>query len=1362
MHCEASGFGWEIAVESGPTAGQRWWLQPGECLTIGRALIDDTTVSAAHLAVGETWSDQPGGQVPSIRNLSGTNPASIDGQPLPTDPTAIITSATLFATPVCRIRLGSTMIRLTAIDQSTRNLLNHARNTVGSTTVNRPPATDPRRAVVPISVPPVSTTRPAIKLNFVTLLIPIVMGAVLAILINPMLAIMAASSPIMMLGTWLEDKRRARRDKALGHHTTTELLDRFEQQIHRNIDTFTDELLSRNPSPADLDHIATAGGLRLWERRLDHVDVGVLVVGLGEVPAPHQLDAPVGGPAHAIAEEILAHHQSLHEAPVTVSLAPGRIVGVVGSAHDTVALIRSLVTQACVLHGPADLRIAVCTNDPKTSSWDWSASLPHAGIDCEPLMSNSLATIRSIADDLERTSTWTILVVDDMHALQHPCFKSWLADFPAWLTLLIVAERINQVPQRAESVICCEKTTSEIARYGSRRESPAQKFITTGISLAQAERIANTLSSYEDGALGDDSMALPDKLRLSSLLPTHDLSQVWGRNPHKLVATIGVAGSDPVTIDLVADGPHALIAGTTGSGKSEFLRTLVCALSASHGPEEVNFVLIDYKGGAAFAGLDQLPHTVGFVTDLDAGLGARALTCLEAELQYRERLLHAAGVDDIIRYTPEKCVTNGANKGRTGEVLPRLVVIIDEFATMIKELPDFVSALIGIAQRGRSLGVHLVLATQRPAGAVNDSIRANTNLRLSLRVQAVADSVDVLGSPKAATLDRRFPGRAVLRLGPDEFVSIQTASCTLPQQVDHQTTALKRTFRAPASALPIGQTSLTAPSIPGIPASDDLSRIVAEARKLSEELGLAPGRRPWPEPLPVAISFEAEDPIFGIVDRPMAQRVEPLIAFDATTNVLLIGAGGSGHTKSLATIATCLAATHAPSMLHLYLVDHGPAATEPLAQLPHVGARITAAEPDRLDRLARILSDTIENRRAMTDQLSQEPQIVVCIDDWASMRSAIDDLTGTSLDRWHRIFADGPALGIFSIITIDRAQAMSSSATAAFGKRFAFQLNDPLDDAILGIPRSAPLRRNPGRALDLGDLSEVQFGLISDATISVQAVIKKWAHVAVGFGASIVSIASLPEFVSAQTIIPGGIQNDGYDDGSLCVSLGIGDANLSPIGWKLLPGEHGLVTGPSASGKTNALAVVAGACHTAQPSIEISVVCGRRKTLIETMGAAGIPHHPHDDLASLIQSIDERHAERFDMGHGSVNNLVLIDDADLIDDATGAFAKFIAARPAGVWIVASGRADTLRSSYGHWTVPLRRSRKGLCLRPHLELDGELWATTLPRRAVRGGTRSMPVGRGFLIDDGHTELLQVGCFSPIESGSDWSITRRMAS
>ena len=220
-------------------------------------------------------------------------------------------------------------------------------------------------------------------------------------------------------------------------------------------------------------------------------------------------------------------------------------------------------------------------------------------------------------------------------------------------------------------------------------------------------------------------------------------------------------------IDLSRDGPHALIAGTTGAGKSELLQTLIASLACANRPDAMTFVLVDYKGGSAFKDCVRLPHVTGMVTDLDAHLTQRALASLSAELTRRERILAAAGVKDIEEYTER------AGREPRRPPLPRLVIVIDEFASLARDLPDFVTGLVGIAQRGRSLGIHLILATQRPSGVVSADIRANTNLRIALRMTDAAESADVIDAPDAAHIARAVPGRGYVRLGHASLVPFQ-------------------------------------------------------------------------------------------------------------------------------------------------------------------------------------------------------------------------------------------------------------------------------------------------------------------------------------------------------------------------------------------------------------------------------------------------------------------------------------------------------------------------------------------------------------------------------------------------------------
>ncbi len=1353
---------WTVEVAHGPDAGRHWVLPVGRALTIGRADIADPTISTQHLVVGEQWQDTEAGTGPLVRNLSQTNPATWLAAP-GSIPVQLPHQGTWASPTPTRVCIGASVVLLTPVAHGTVSA-ETARRSSGSTKqvrVDRPPLIAPAPVWQPVDVPTVAAARQVPRLSIAGLVLPVVTGAVLALLINPMLAVMAAMSPVLMLGSWLEERRRVRRDRAKGLRSTAEQLAFFEQSLLQTIDTCTDDLFSRNPSNAELCRFADVADFRLWERRLDHPDAGLVTIGLGTLAAPHRLNRVAGTQCHSIAEATADRLRFIDQVPVVVSLSPERIVGVIGDRAEAAALVRSMVAQLSVMHGPADLRLAFIADPAATHDWEWAATLPHTSTGCDPLMSCGPDTIRSVLEDLERSPMWTVLTVDASSLRDHPSLRCMVGALPKWLTVVVIAERIDQIPQRATATIIVRDALAELMQNPpTAHHAPGTPVVVSGLGVARARRIAEALSTCQDGALLDDGSALAPLVRLGDLLGASSrderentwaahLQSSWDPARHvrmnRLVATIGLAGTDPVTVDLVSDGPHALIAGTTGSGKSELLRTLVCSLAAGYSPQQLTFVLIDYKGGAAFTGLDALPHTVGFVTDLDDGLGSRALTCLEAELRHRELMLSSAGCDDITTYP---------HAAPDVPAMPRLVVMIDEFATMLAELPDFISALIGIAQRGRSLGVHLILATQRPAGAVNDSIRANTNLRMCLRVQTAADSSDVIGSPRAAMLDRRFPGRAVLRTGPDEFIAMQTASCTVRQAVRPVSPRLGcPDFSAPSpagfrrSVVVEGETDKQTEATPT--GSNDLEVVVKAAQSMAAQMGIAPPRRPWPEPLPDNLSLLAPgSPAIqlGLIDLPELQRTDGLSSATFRANTVLFGAAGSGVSTALAAVAAALMQECDPNTMHLYLVDHGAGVFAGLESSPHVGARITATEPERLDRLTRVLGTLIETRRADRESRPdvQHPQVIVFVDDWGALRSASDDILGTAQERWFRIFADGPSVGITAVISADRAQALPGSALAAFAHRFAFRLNDPLDDAMLGISRSAPPRSVSGRAIDLGSGAAVQF-----ATCDLHPAIRTENSDPVKQRLAPARIELLPSSLSAQTVWERAADQSGpvarqASPEHLSLPIGIGDTDLALVGWRLQQGEHLLITGPGRAGKSNMLSLVAAAARAERPHIQIVALGSSRSPIGANLTDLGIDHTLAYDLAEAVTyRYADLDATDASCAVGPRPFLLLVDDAELIDDQTGEMAKFIAGRGQNVWIVATGRADSLRNAYGHWTVPLRRSRKGLALRPHVEMDGELWATPLPRNHVRGGGRVMPVGRGYLLDDGHAELVQTG-------------------
>jgi S-DNA-T family DNA segregation ATPase FtsK/SpoIIIE len=774
-------------------------------------------------------------------------------------------------------------------------------------------------------------------------------------------------------------------------------------------------------------------------------------------------------------------------------------------------------------------------------------------------------------------------------------------------------------------------------------------------------------------------VGLLDVLPPATLQPEELVASWTAHGPDPRPATvIGLGASGPVEVDLVRDGPHALVAGTTGAGKSELLRSLVVGLAVSQSPHDLTFVLVDYKGGSAFDACRELPHVVGVVTDLDDGLANRVLCSLGAELTRREQLLRDAGAGDLAAY----------RRLPAHEPVPRLVLVVDEFAGLAGERPAFLASLVAIAQRGRSLGVHLVLATQRPAGVVSDDIRANTNLRIALRVQDAADSTEVVGDPSASTLPRARPGRATARFGLGELVPLQVACGSVP--------------------LPALDAQQVERVDDGRETDDDRPTVLATVVRAIGEAAAAHGSRapakPWVDRLPEILPASAlPQGAIALVDDPGRQRRFPFSWERTAGHLVVIGAVGSGTTATLRTAALAAAATTAPQRLHLYAVDNGAAGLATLADLPHCGGIIGATERERQLRLLDRLDVELDERCSAAG--GARPDVVVVIDDVVGFRRALDDSgehdATAMLDR---VLATGPRVGI--------VVAVGASSDAGLPRAL-----DGTVASCLTLRRSAAdhntfpagaRRMPPGRGVELRSGLELQIAHHADAEVAVADVARMWPATDVELRPA--PVRTLPAVVAPADLPPPTATGTAWS-----LPLGIDDATLEPALLHLHRGDHLLVSGPARSGRTSTLRLIADALRHARPDAVIAALGFR--------GTAPPGAITADTVADLTV-------------HDSRHLVVVLDDAELIEDPGGVLGALVAGRDAIV--VAAGRADALRSAYGHWTAALRRQRRGIVLWPTADVDGDVLGVVLPRQRVL----RQPAGRGYVVADGDVRRVQL--------------------
>ncbi|MGL5857619.1 MAG: FtsK/SpoIIIE domain-containing protein [Angustibacter sp.] len=790
--------------------------------------------------------------------------------------------------------------------------------------VVRPPRLLPPSREVSFTLPVEPGERPRTPIPWLMVFAPALIAIPMFFFFGPRAIVFAAMSPLLALANVVSSRRGSRRE----HRRATERYQRdladVEERIAVGLRAERDQRRDLGPDPALVLLTALAPGRRLWERRRTDPDHLVLRLGLADQPATATVRHPRLDPSRETPPL-----RTLADVPAGVALREVGVVGLAGPAEPRDAVARWLVAQTAVLHSPRDVRVVVLTDADSAERWDWTRWLPHL-VDPDGLAPVSVGTDqestgRRLAEltrlVTERTAARStagysataqaatgysaggrsglppapdvLVVLDGARRLRAlPAVVQLLRDGPpVGVYLLCLDDEARQLPEECRAVVDLDDLAADarvVLRRSLAEDVPGIR--PDLVEVAWARRLARALAPLRDTTPEDDDVGLPASARLLDLLdlepPTPDaLCTGWSVGPAsgaggagRTDVVVGVGFDGPFQVDLRRDGPHALVAGTTGAGKSELLQTLVAALAVANRPDQLTFVLVDYKGGAAFRDCARLPHTVGLVTDLDQHLVSRALTSLGAELRRREHVLAAGGAKDLEDYLALRATDPAL------PTLPRLVLVIDEFAGLVAELPDFVTGLVAIAQRGRSLGIHLVLATQRPTGVVSPEIRANTNLRIALRVTDDGESRDVIDAPDAARIARATPGRAFVRTGHSSLMPFQagrvggrrpTSSTAQPRRPAISSRLSPASVDSPASRpttavptvrpvplvwpVPWQRAGLPAPTrpAPGGPSgtatdegATDLSELVTAVTTAARRVGVPVQPSPWLPPLP--------------------------------------------------------------------------------------------------------------------------------------------------------------------------------------------------------------------------------------------------------------------------------------------------------------------------------------------------------------------------------------------------------------------------------------------------------------------------------------------------------------------------------
>jgi S-DNA-T family DNA segregation ATPase FtsK/SpoIIIE len=1180
-------------------------------------------------------------------------------------------------------------------------------------------ATTPPSELVPVPAPPAPAAVPQ-PLSWLILIAPLPIGIVMAFVFSPFFLIMVLMTPMMALARWIEGKHRAKKDARRIAAESAAAAAQFATDLDATRAEVAAVARAAYPGLAVLSRRA-ATGRGLWEVRPGDPDELHVVIGIGA--RTWQPDLGRRG-AEELAgrpelRDALVERARLVDVPVRVSLRDRSGFGVVGPVAAACRAVAATVLDLVTRHGPADLRLALLAEPHRAGAWDWLKWLPHlAGDDgalrvatepiaAEQLLSPLVAAVDPRAKDgvphtlvvvdgdnlltgrvaallgrLARGAGRTLVVTSRTERLPSVCqtFLELRGDGAADLTDALTGERVAGVLAVQAANAVCGRTARALARWTDPEQAAAAAL------LPARARLTDLLRTVAAGPQG-----------LGRPVPELDAATIgawWRRGAAGLQATIGVAESGPLTVDLLHDGPHGLVVGTTGAGKSEFLRTIVASLACAYSPDALTFLLVDFKGGGAFDACAGLPHTVGLVTDLDEHLAARTLRCLRAELRHRERRLREAGVSDLSDLlAPEPA-------------LPRLLIVVDEFATLAVELPGFLSALVDVAQRGRSLGIHLLLATQRPQGVVDSKIRANTNLRVALRVQDEADSRDVIGTRQAADIDRRRPGRAYVRLGASEVIGVQTAL------VSGAATQARRERIELAPFVLVANQDGAADDGVADDVPTDLESLSAAVRAAADGGGYDPPRVPCPAPLPAEVDAwtlaGVDDAVpLGLVDLPDEQRADVWWWSPEAGGTLVLGADPKATGAVLASACLGLARFRGPDRQRILVLEGVSAGLGDLAGLPHVGAVVGVDDTERLARVLDQLDAEIVRRRA-GGAAGVDTLLVVA--GWDALVEGAERAGLAEVGaRLERVLRDGAPLGVRLLVSAAHERGVPGRVLTQLATKLCLRMADATSYTALSLrARDVPDLRGL-RAIDLSSLHEVQIGRYADGSVALVAA----AH---PDAAPAPAVAVLPERVSAAEVLPSSTVAAGQ-----VWRLGVGRRyrDLGVATLALGPGMHAVVAGPAGSGRTCALRTIAAAATASAPQAPVFVVAADPDAWAGS-GATGV-------VGSIGELTGLPSAAR---------GLLLIDGIESLPDAGPGLDKLLPSLPAGTHVIVAGRPDAFRGMQP-WQRMVSMSRTGLLLRPAPD-DGEVLRIRLPREAPM---RALP-GRGYLVEAGGLEQVQV--------------------
>ena len=897
------------------------------------------------------------------------------------------------------------------------------------------------------------------------------------------------------------------------------------------------QILIENYIPLEeCEKIILTKNRQLWERKVDHSDFLDLRLGIGNRPVELDIKYPEEhfsmetDDLKEITNTLVNKSKELENVPINILLTEKYILGVVGKMDETREFIKQLILQIITFHSYEDVKFVFFVDEKTKEEWNFAKILPHVWSNDKQIrffateyeemcelgsVLERILEVRTADDkkDYKSYPPYYIIITDNYKLAKNvPIIESALKlKHNIGMNVIVLNENLSTLPNECTTFLSINGRGGAV--FESELTSDKQKEFaidnyTQGNFMACCKKVANIPIKFNQ-----DNYNLPNIVEFLEMYGVGKVEQLnsiyrWKMsNPTStLQAPIGIDAHGmlfKLDIHEKAQGPHGLIAGMTGSGKSEFIITYVLSLSVNYHPNDVSFVLIDYKGGGlagAFKNDDtgiKLPHLAGTITNLDTLEMNRSLVSIQSELRRRQAIFNDArqalneGTIDIYKY--QKFYKDGA----VTEPVSHLLIISDEFAELKAQQPEFMDNLISAARIGRSLGVHLILATQKPSGVVNDQIWSNARFRICLKVQDKSDSNDMIKVPDAAMITQT--GRFFLQVGYNEYFALGQSAWSgaqyFPQEKVKKKIDTSMNFVNNIGYVVKESDEIKKDKVASV--GEQLTSIVKYLSDIAKKENVSI-KQLWLDKIPALIYLDKLtekygyvhkpfnlNPVIGEFDDPFNQR-QGILTLPLTDdgNAIVYGSAGSGKEQMLNAIIYNTITNHKSEEVNFYILEFGAESLRVFSKAPHIGDILYINDSEKINNLFKMLKGEIEKRKKLFSDFSGDyqtyvkssgktvPNIVVIINNY----EAFNEAYGIYEDALLQLTREGTKYGMFFIFTTSASNMVRYRLAQNFGQKLVLRLNDDNDySSILGNVRGTKPSDIVGRGLvNLGSIYEFQ------------------------------------------------------------------------------------------------------------------------------------------------------------------------------------------------------------------------------------------------------------------------------------------------